>query len=177
MIEKTHINPVLLNHINTVFDDIGSQKKAMLFCLATFADCTDILYEWGIMQNEEDEHHMRIALLERNVDTDSLQAKYRLRFPLFAQETEQDLFDVYHKALVMRFKTLPQSSRLFGNAKTREAFKALQMRHKDFDVQRMIDATINYYLKEDYLKNLDGFLDDLGDTKYMAWEKQKSKIL
>jgi hypothetical protein len=66
---------------------------------------------------------------------------------------------------------------LIGNAKTKEVFKAFQMRHKDFDVQRMIDATINYYLTDDYLKNLDNFLEDLGDAKYMAWEKKKSKAI
>lgn len=171
------INPRLLNLIESVFDNVDDQKCALTFCACIELDTLDTLYSWGLFKDISDEHRFRVALMERDIDTDSLQAKYKLRFPLFVQETEQDLFDIYHKALVMRFKTLPQSSRLFGNAKTREAFKALQMRHKDFDVQRMIDATINYYLKEDYLKNLDGFLDDLGDTKYMAWEKQKSKVL
>lgn len=177
MNEKIQINPKLLEHINTVFDTIEDQKKAMLFCLAIFSDCSDVLYEWGVMASEEDEHKYRVALMVRDIDTDSLQPKYRLRYPLFVTEVEEDVFSLYHKALVMRFKTLPQSSRLLGNTKTKEAFKALQSRHKDFDVQRMIDATIDYYIREDYAKNLDNFLEDLGDTAYLAWEKRKSKVL
>lgn len=177
MNEKIQINPKLLEHINTIFDDVHSQKKAIHFCIAVFLDSIDVLYEWGIMANEEEEHKFRLALMEKDIDTDSLQAKYKLRFPLFVTEVEEDVFSLYHKALVMRFKTLPQSNRLIGDTKTKEAFKALQMRHKNFDVQRMIDATINYYLSEDYLKNLDNFLNELGDTKYIGWEKQKSRVL
>lgn len=177
MNERTIINPKLLELIDKVFDNVDDQKCALTYAACIELDTLDTLYSWGVFKDVSDEHKFRVALMERDIEGDTLQPKYKLRYPLFVNSVEEDLFDVYHKALVMRFKTLPQSSRLFGNAKTREAFKALQMRHKDFDVQRMIDATINYYIKEEFTKNLDGFLNDLGDTKYLAWEKQKSKIL
>lgn len=178
MIEKTQINPLLLNHINTVFDDIGSQKKAMLFCLATFADCTDVLYEWGIMKDEEDEHALRIALMERDVDGDTLQAKYKLRYPLFVNEVEEDVWDEFHKWLVKNPKLGHCKNKITTVTKEgKDAFKELQL-IKDFDISRFKASVEQYYVTSgDYSKALPKFLMENAKGEYEGYKEVKSKLI
>jgi len=175
------INPELLKIIDRHFDTIEDKEDALLLCTCVELNNIMFLYRRGVVKNQGEEDTLfkrfRILFVLEDPDSDTMARKYKLRYPLWIEELEEDLFTVYHKALVMRFKTLPQSSRLIGNTKTREAFKELQMRHKDFDIQRIIDATIDYYEKEEFTKNLDNFLIDLGDTKYLAWEKRKNKMI
>jgi hypothetical protein len=176
------INPALLKVIDDRFDNINDKNKVLTYCACVELGTILTLYEWELFKTDEDEKKLirscEILFVLEDADNDTMARKYKLRYPLWTnEEMEEDLFTAYHKALVMRFKTLSQSDRILSNAKTREAFKELQMRHKNFDLQRIIDATIDYYENTEFAKNLDNFLDDLGDTKYMAWEKRKSKMI
>ena len=177
MNEKIQINPKLLEHINTIFDDIASQKKAMLFCLATFADCTDVLYEWGIMQSEEDEHLMRISLMEKDIDTDSLQAKYKLRFPLFVTEVEEDVWDEFYKWLVKNPKLTAHKGRFSSTLEGKKAFEELQL-IKEFDKERFKASVETYYNREgQYAKALPKFLVENARGEYEGFVKEKNNVL
>lgn len=177
MNEKTIINPKLLELIDKVFDDIGSQKKAMLFCLATFADCSDVLYEWGLLQDEGDEHKYRQALMIRDIESDSLQPKYSLRIPLFVNQLEEDMWDEFYKWLVKNPKLIAHKGRFSSTLEGKKAFEELQL-IKDFDISRFKASVELYYNREgQYAKALPKFLVENAKGEYEGFVKEKNDVL
>jgi hypothetical protein len=172
------INPKLLELIDSVFDNVDDQKKALLFALAIFSDTVDILYSWGIMKDEEDEHKLRLALMERDIDTDSLQAKYRLRYPLFVNEVEEDVWDEFHKWLVKNPKLGHCKNKITTVTKEgKDAFKELQL-IKDFDISRFKASVEQYYVVSgDYSKALPKFLVENAKGEYEGFVKEKNDVL
>lgn len=170
MNEKIQINPKLLEVIQDVFDTIEDQKKAMLFCLAIFSDTVDVLYEWNIIQNVEEEHKFRIALMEKDVDGDSLQAKYSLRFPLFVNEVGQDYYNDFLSWLVKNPKLVSHKGRFSNTNEGRLAFRELSL-IKDFDINRFKASTETYYNREgQYAKALPKFLTENAKGEYEGFK-------
>lgn len=177
MIEKTQINPKLLEYIESIFDNIYDQKKAIHFCVAVFLDSIDVLYEWGIMKDEQEEHKFRIALMERDIDTDSLQAKYKLRFPLFVNDVEEDVWDEFYKWLVKNPKLTSHKGRFSSTLEGKKAFEELQL-IKDFDIGRFKASVETYYNREgQYAKALPKFLVENAKGEYEGFKEVKSKLI
>lgn len=177
MIEKTQLNPKLLEYINKIFDNLYDQKKAIHFCIATFLDSIDVLYEWGVMKDEEEEHKFRIALMERDVDTEGLQAKYKLKYPLFVNDVEEDVWDDFYKWLVKNPKLASHKGRFSSTLEAKKAFEELQL-IKDFNLDRFREAVTQYYLREgQYAKALPKFLVENAKGEYEGFREVKSKLI
>ena len=171
------INPKLLELIDSVFDNMDDQKKAQLFCAAIELDCVDVLYDWGVMQNIEEEHKYRVALMERDIETDSLQVKYKLRFPLFVTELGEDMWDEFYKWLHVNPKLKNYSAKLRTTPDAKKAFEEIQS-IKNFDISRFKAATEQYYLETgEYSLALPKFLVELGRGKYEGFVQLKSKLI
>lgn len=177
MNEKTIINPKLLELINDVFDDIDSQKTALTYAACIELDTLDVLYQWGIFKDVSDEHKYRIALMEKDVDTYSLQSKYKLRFPLWVSEVEEDLYSEFYSWLVKNPKLVQHKGRFSNTQEGKMAFKELQF-IKDFDISRFKASVEHYYNREgQYAKALPKFLTENAKGEYEGFKETKSKLI
>lgn len=178
---KEKINPELLKLIEETFDTLYDQKKALHFCIAIFADTMDVLYEWGVMANEQEEHKFRIALMERNIEEDSLQAKYSLRYPLFVDEIKRTQWDEFYEYLTTNPRLKSVSARFVQKHNGligKNVFTHFVGSIQDFDMGRLKACTEAYYLKEgQYSKNLVSYLDEVAKGQYMGYREVKSKLI
>nr|HPQ79637.1 hypothetical protein [Candidatus Dojkabacteria bacterium] len=149
----------------------------------TYACCVELgtittLYRWGLFKTEDDESKYRILLVDENVDAIGSQRKYKLKVPLWVNEIDLDLYDTYYKALIKSPKMVQHKARLVNNIEGKEAFQDIQELVKGFDVNRFIEATINYYVKEgQYAKSLPKFLTELGIGYYESYKEVKSNLI
>lgn len=171
------INPKLLELIESVFDNIDDQKQALTFAACIELDTLDTLYSWGVFKDNSDEHKFRVALMERDIETDSLQVKYKLRFPLFVNEVEQDYYNEFLSWLVKNPKLVQHKGRFSNTQEGRLAFKELQLT-KDFDINRFKASVETYYNREgQYAKALPKFLQENAKGEYEGFVKEKSNVL
>lgn len=177
MSEKTIINPKLLELIDSIFDNVDDQKCALTYAACIELDTLDTLYNWGVFKDVSDEHKFRVALMERDIEGDTLQAKYKLRFPLFVNEVEEDMWDEFYKWLVKNPKLTVHKGRFSNTQDGRDAFKELQL-IKDFDISRFKASVETYYNREgQYAKALPKFLIENAKGEYEGFREIKSKLI
>jgi hypothetical protein len=171
------INPKLLELIESVFDNVDDQKCAITYAACIELDTLDTLYSWGVFKDNSDEHKFRVALMERDIETDSLQVKYKLKYPLWVNEVEEDLWDDFYKWLHVNPKLKSYSAKLRTTPEAKKSFRELQL-IKEFDLDRFKAATEQYYLETgEYSLALPKFLVELGRGKYEGFVKEKSNVL
>lgn len=137
-------------------------ETAVAFCalwLLKGEDALDILWDTGWLTTEN-EHKYRIALLQKNTNTD----KMELRFPFLEAKVQSDFIQFY----VNLGKQLPNTKGKLDNTETsRKAFEALVRSIPDFDQTRLLEATIQYYREEELSKKLSNYLVE---NAFLAYE-------
>ena len=143
-----------------------NQESAEHVCFAIFSRGEDGLnwcHEQGLI-NSENEHKYRIALTE--VDGEG---NIRLRHQLVVKEIHSDFIEYY----IQIGKQLPNTKGKLDNTKeSRMAFEALVRQIENFDQNRLIEATIDYYKSEEFSKKLSNFLTENALLAYETYEKK-----
>lgn len=149
-----------------------NENIAWLFCCAIFFKGKKILDElWEIgWINEENEHLYRIAL----VDIDPTTQEYVLRYPLIDIHVNTDfksfLIELSKHSV---FSGVKQRS-LENTVEAQKAYEALSQSIENFDVQRLIKATVKYYQDtNEYVLKLSNFLSQKGWIYYTNYKEEK----
>lgn len=157
-----------INHkLQEVISKAGlNQESAEHVCFAIFSRGEDGLnwcHEQGLI-NQENEHKYRIALTE--VDGEG---NIRLRYPLVIMETYSDFIDYY----IQIGKQLPSTKGKLDNTKeSRMAFESLVRQIENFDQNKLVEATVDYYKSEEFSKKLSNFLVENALLAYETYEKK-----
>lgn len=173
-------NPKLIEYIHQHFDNLDDCEDCLLLCTCVELDNIEFLYRREIVKTYDEEqelfHKFRIMFMERNIDTDSLQAKYKLRFPLFVNEVEEDIYDEFYKWLVKNPKLVAHKGRFSNTIEGKKAFGELL--NKDFDINRFKASVETYYNREgQYAKALPKFLVENSKGEYEGFKEAKSKLI
>ena len=164
-------NPKLMEVIESTFNSLHEQQKALTYACMVAFDTVSILYEWG--WTEEDEHKYRLAFMLRDVDVDSLETKYKLRYPLIATEEVDDLWDGFYKWLVKNPKLSAYRGRFSQTPESKQVFQELQL-IKNFDLNRFKASVESYYIREgQYAKALPKFLTENARGEYEGFREVK----
>ena len=160
------INPLLLDELEKLEID---KDRGLLFCLC---------FEHGLLETAlaselldvDDITTMRVRLVTKDIMSNTP----RLILPLYA-ELEIEGYDLfYHEVAV---KVTNNKARLVNTDVTKREFQNLARSIDSFNIDTLIDVTIDYYNNEQYAKNLPTFLAELGRGFYNSYKKSKSKLI
>lgn len=144
------INPKILKIIKNKSLD----SETALHCLWAVFTRGEQGLSWCLEKgfiDPSNEHIYRIALFELNPETDKLE----LRHPLLIIDNQGDFIDFY----IQVGSKLPNTKGKLDNTKqSKAAYEALTRQIKDFNQQRLIDATVEYYKTTEFSKKLSNYL-------------------
>ena len=173
------INEELLKVIRASDLDVS---EALLFCFAVSQpeyDLVDKLSE--LLLTEENEYLYRINLVQHGDD-----GIMKLRYPLYADSSDttyRSRFSEYINKLVNRPGMSPNghiSNKkpyvvINGSKETEQAFNSIF--DNSIDLDRLIDATAQYYRDTEYCKVLHKFLEESAKMMYDTFKESKSNMI
>lgn len=174
---RKKINPKLLNLIQKHFPNPDDASACLTYALCVEAETILTLYKWGLLKNEENEAKFRILLVDEDVDAIGSQRKYKLKIPLWTDEVEEDLYVKYYKAVFSDPSVVKAKGLLFNKPEGKGAFNDLVINNKPFDLQRLINCTIQYYKRTEYALSLPRFLNELAQGEYLSYQPVKSNLI
>ena len=172
------INEELLRVIRASDLDVS---EALLFCFAVSQpeyDLVDKLSE--LLLTEENEYMYRINLVQHGDD-----GIMKLRYPLYSDSdtTYRSRFSEYINRLVTRpdmsihghVNNIKSYVVINGSKEAEQVFNSVFDNTVDLD--RLIDATIQYYRDTEYCKVLHKFLEESAKMMYDTFKESKSNMI
>ena len=154
--------------------------EALLFCFAVSQpeyDLVDKLSE--LLLTEENEYMYRINLVQHGED-----GIMKLRYPLYSDsETHRSRFSEYINRLVTRpdmsihghVNNIKSYVVINGSKEAEAVFNNIF--DSSIDLDRLIDATAQYYRDTEYCKTLPKFLEESGRMMYDTFKESKSNMI
>lgn len=178
---KPKINRKFISFIENILNKgVNIEPEiAQLYAFCVEYNLVHRLYELGIFKSMSDEEVYRINLVVDDVEQEhGTQRLYQCRVPLFEFHIEENkTFDFFYRNLVTRPSLRPFISKLDRNEESKDAFEELMLKYPDFDVNKLVDSTEDYYRNEQYSKKLSNFLKENAEGVYLSYEKKKVNLI
>lgn len=161
------------NKLREIISKAGlHEETALHVCFAIFSrgeEGLDWCHEHGFI-NSENEHKYRIALTQINPETKQIELKY----PLVTFDIKADFIDYY----IQVGAALPNTKGKLDNTQaTKMAYEALTRQIPDFNQDRMVEATIAYYKREEFSKKLSNFLQENALLEYKTFQAKSQMMI
>lgn len=162
---KIPINQQLIDVLEELDLDVD---EGILFCFAVEYDLLRVLIDKELI-TERNEHEFRI-----NLTTMDENGNIILKYSLFSFKNNSD---EQFKEFITRLKDRGLEINGFSynskphailttDTETKENFSKFIMKHPDFNLDKLVEVTLEYYQKVDYAKKLSNFLNSDVETMY-----------
>lgn len=176
---KPSFSKKLLNFIESLVDKgVPIEPEiALLYAFCVEYNLVHRLYEIGIFANMENEELYRINFVTDGFESIGNKRMFKCKYPLFEFENIENNYKLFYKTLVMIPFMKPYISKLDNTMEGKQAFDEIMIKYPDMDLQRFIDATVQYYMETEFSKKLSNYLKENAEALYLSYQEKKSKLL